>query len=80
MINGMLESSRGCLKEEIKMDIISNNLANSSVIGFKKNRISFQKMLEQSGMSKGGIDAPSSGNALPIWVLIEFNSSSIIRI
>ena len=48
MINGMLEASRGCLKEEIRMDVISNNLANSTGIGFKKDRISFQQMLNQT--------------------------------
>lgn len=47
MINGMLEASRGCLKEEIRMDVISNNLANSTGIGFKKDRVSFQQMLDQ---------------------------------
>jgi len=47
MINGMLEASRGCLKEEIRMDVISNNLANSNNIGFKKDRVSFQQMLDQ---------------------------------
>jgi flagellar basal-body rod protein FlgF len=48
MINGMLEASRGCLKEEIRMDIISNNLANSTGIGFKKDRVSFQQYLNQT--------------------------------
>ena len=48
MLNGMIESSRGCLKEEIRMDIISNNLANSTVVGFKKSRIAFQQILRQA--------------------------------
>jgi flagellar basal-body rod protein FlgF len=48
MINGILEASRGCLKEEIRMDIISNNLANSTGIGFKKDRISFQQLLNET--------------------------------
>jgi flagellar basal-body rod protein FlgF len=52
MINGMLESSRGCIKEEVRMDIISNNLANSTGIGFKKDRISFQQLLDQNTESK----------------------------
>ncbi len=42
---GMLEAARGCLKEELKLDIISNNLANVAVPGFKRNRISFQNLL-----------------------------------
>jgi flagellar basal-body rod protein FlgG len=46
MIDGMIDTVRGCLKEEIRMDIISNNLANSTVIGFKKDRISFKNLLD----------------------------------
>ncbi|MBW2610109.1 MAG: flagellar basal-body rod protein FlgF [Deltaproteobacteria bacterium] len=60
MINGMLESSRGCLKEEIRMDIISNNLANSTVIGFKKDRISFKELLNQ--MRSGSAQANRPGD------------------
>jgi flagellar basal-body rod protein FlgF len=51
MINGMLESSRGCMKEEFRMDIISSNLSNINVIGFKKDRISFQKILDKTSVS-----------------------------
>jgi flagellar basal-body rod protein FlgF len=47
MINGMIESTRGCLKEEMRMDVISSNLANTNVVGFKKDRISFQKLLQK---------------------------------
>ena len=57
MINGLLEASRGCSKEEIRMDVISTNLANSNVIGFKKDRVSFQKMLKQA--ADGGGSQPA---------------------
>jgi flagellar basal-body rod protein FlgF len=60
MINGMLESSRGCIKEELRMDIISNNLANSTGIGFKKDRISFQQMLDENGQSTTPQTQPTS--------------------
>ena len=59
MLNGMLESSRGCMKEEIRMDIISNNLANSTVIGFKKNRIAFKQMLDDATENSR---TPETGN------------------
>jgi flagellar basal-body rod protein FlgF len=49
MINGMLEASRGAIKEELRMDYIANNLANSTGIGFKKDRLSFKQMLDQNG-------------------------------
>ncbi len=43
---GMLEAVRACVKEEVRMDVIANNLANAGVIGFKRDRISFQDMLQ----------------------------------
>lgn len=52
---GMLEAVRGCLKEEMRMDVISNNLANATTVGFKKDRISFQDLLskQEPGRPKG---------------------------
>lgn len=61
MINGMLEASRGCMKEELRMDIISSNLANLNVVGFKKDRISFQKMLDQANESTNVQIRPDMG-------------------
>lgn len=52
MLGGMIHSTRGCLKEELRMDIISNNLANSAVYGFKRDTISFNDLLGES-MSAG---------------------------
>jgi flagellar basal-body rod protein FlgF len=61
MINGMLEASRGALKEELRMDIIANNLANSTGIAFKKDRISFQQLLEEASTS----DTEATAEGLP---------------
>ena len=47
-MSGMLEAVRACIKEEVRMDVISNNLANAGVIGFKRDRISFQDMLQDA--------------------------------
>ena len=38
VIHGMREAVRGSLTEEIRLDLISSNLANSTSIGFKKDR------------------------------------------
>lgn len=51
MTGGILDAVRGCLKEEMRMDIVSGNLANASMVGFKKDRISFQEIL---GKTQGG--------------------------
>lgn len=54
MIGGMLDAVKGCLKEEMRMDIISSNLANATVVGFKKDKISFQEILGESQAGRTG--------------------------
>lgn len=49
---GMMEAVRGCLKEEVRADVIANNLANATMIGFKRDKISFRNML--MGKPPGG--------------------------
>jgi flagellar basal-body rod protein FlgG len=46
MLTGMLDAAKGCLKEELRMNTISHNLANCNVIGYKKDKISFQDLLK----------------------------------
>ena len=63
MFDGMIESARSCLKEEIRMDIIANNLANSNVIGFKSGRISFQQMLENAEKADRPVNSSDKGDS-----------------
>ncbi|MBW2125809.1 MAG: flagellar hook-basal body complex protein [Deltaproteobacteria bacterium] len=63
-MQGMLEAVRGCLKEELRMDVIANNLANASVPGFKKDRVSFQNLLIQQSMGAQQVNAPVNRNSL----------------
>jgi flagellar basal-body rod protein FlgG len=65
----------------MRMDVISSNLANSNVVGFKKDRISFQKLLEkevkngpvpalvtiETDMTPG--DLRSTGNSLDVAIV-----------
>lgn len=54
MIGGILDVVRGCLKEEMRMDTVSSNLANSSVVGFKKDRVSFKEVFGKAqGRGRG---------------------------
>lgn len=53
------------------MDVISNNLANSAVIGFKKNRISFQQMLDQAGNT---VDKINNESGTPDPLLISMST------
>lgn len=78
---GMLEAVRGCLKEEIRMDVISNNLANATVVGFKKDRISFQNLLsEHESTGPKGTADPSNPPQPPSLVRVETDlSQGVIR-
>lgn len=57
-MDGMLDAVRGCLKEEMRMDVIASNLANANAVGFKQDKISFQELLGEAQSSgaraKGG--------------------------
>lgn len=74
---GMIDAVRGCLKEEIRMDVIANNLANASVAGFKRDRISFQDLLLQQGsVSAEGAGTPGGGKTL-VRVQPDFSQGDI---
>ena len=53
MISGMLEAVNGSLNEELQLSIITNNLANIGVAGFKKDRLSFATELRNQ-LREGG--------------------------
>lgn len=72
MLQGMIDAVKACLKEEMRMDVISNNLANTSVPGYKKSRISFQSLL-QSQSSSAGTASAQNGQASPDLVRIEID-------
>jgi len=54
MIQGMIDAVRACLKEELRMDVVTNNLSNAATIGFKKHRIAFQDALDGAQASEVG--------------------------
>lgn len=45
MISGLFEAINGSLNEELRLSVITNNLANVNVAGFKKDRLSFANVL-----------------------------------
>lgn len=63
-MQGMIEAARGCLKEELRIDVIANNLANASVIGFKKDKVSFQNLLSQQVSGGSNVATQAKDTAL----------------
>ena len=81
MVGGMLDAVKGCLKELVRMDTISNNLANADAIGFKKDRVAFQDLLRGLGPAdlqpRGGVGAPQRMNSALIDVKTDFGQGNI---
>lgn len=75
MAGGMIDAVRGCLKEEMRMDVISNNLANANMVGFKKDVISFQDLLRQNGGGNAGANAGAAAKNDPAMVQIKTDVS-----
>lgn len=53
MIYGFYQSATGVLANSHRLDVISNNLANSESVGFKKNTCPFQERLTQAQQNPG---------------------------
>lgn len=79
MLNGMTDSVMGCLKEEIRMDVISNNLANSTVIGFKKDRVSFKDLLDslEQETSTSSIITNNEGDSMLVSIKCDLEQGDL---
>lgn len=54
MIRGLYSSARGMAVEQIKQDVISSNLANSTTAGYKKDTVVVQSFAESLARVSGG--------------------------
>ena len=55
---GMLEAVKGCMREQTRLDVIANNLANAATPGFKGDRVSFRDMFERRFLSAPSVPEP----------------------
>lgn len=68
MLRSMYSGVSGMKNFQTKLDVIGNNIANVSTVGFKKGRVTFQEMMSQTTSnaqgptaSKGGVNATQVG-------------------
>jgi len=59
MMRSLMTAASGMKAQQMQVDNIANNIANSNTHGFKKSRLSFRSMLYQTFREPG---APSAGN------------------
>ncbi len=62
MLRSLYTAATGMEAQQLKLDTISNNLANASTTGFKKTRAEFEDMLAETVRSAGA-PLPNGGNA-----------------
>jgi len=55
MLDSLFIGATGMQAQQIQVDVISNNLANVSTAGFKKNRVSFEDLLYRSIARTNGL-------------------------
>lgn len=68
MIRSLYSAASGMEAQERRMDTISNNLANSSTTGFKKQRADFEDVLYETVKSAGAASQSGGVSVAPIQV------------
>ena len=60
MIRALWTSATGMNAQQTQTDVVANNLANSSTVGFKKSRANFQDLMYHT-MLVAGATTPGGG-------------------
>ncbi len=64
MMRALYSGVSGLQVNQVKMDVIANNIANVNTVGFKKGQVTFQDMLSQTiGGAKAGEASTTGGMA-----------------
>ncbi len=68
MLRSLYTSATGMEAQQLKMDTIANNLANTSTTGFKKVRADFEDLLSETIRGAGAPDARGGTDPAPLQV------------
>ena len=69
MLRALYTASTGMEAQQLKVDVIANNLANVSTVGFKKSRGDFQELLYQT-LRGPGLKSSVAGTQVPTGVQV----------
>ncbi len=79
MLRCLYTAATGMDAQQLKMDVISNNLANASTTGFKKTRAEFEDLLSDTIRGASAPDARGGGNPTPLQVGLGVRTGSTTR-
>ena len=64
MLDGMKSATQGMMAMSVKQDVIANNLANASTVGFRKEGLIISSFTEIMDREVSGMEQASSESAL----------------
>ena len=79
MLRALYTAATGMDAQQLKMDVIANNLANASTTGFKKTRAEFEDLLSDTIRGASAPDARGGGNPTPLQVGLGVRTGSTTR-
>ena len=75
MIRSLWTAASGMAAQQLKIDVIANNLANVNTHGFKRSRADFQDLLYQTLKAPGATTA--SGNQVPTGIQVGMGTKAV---
>ena len=79
MLRCLYTAATGMDAQQLKMDVISNNLANTSTTGFKRTRAEFEDLLSETLKGATRPDPRGGGQPAPIQVGLGVRTGSTTR-
>ena len=77
---GMRTSASGMRAQQIKVDVIANNLANVNTTGYKRSQVAFQDVLYDTIQGSRNVDTTSGGTIGPMQVGRGVRVAGIVRV
>ena len=79
MMRSMFAGVAGLRVHQTKMDVIGNNIANVNTVGFKKSRVNFQEMLNQTLRGASAPQGNLGGKPHANWVGCSASSIDVLH-
>jgi flagellar basal-body rod protein FlgG len=79
MLRSLYTAATGMEAQQLRMDVISNNLANASTTGFKKTRAEFEDLLSDTLKGAGAPDPRGGTDPTPLQVGLGVRTGSTTR-
>jgi flagellar basal-body rod protein FlgG len=79
MLRSLYTAATGMEAQQLKMDVIANNLANTSTTGFKKVRAEFQDLMSETVIQATAAGPQGGGQPVPLQVGLGVKTGSTTR-